>query len=156
MDSAELDRRRFLLATLSGAAAVGGALLAPGEGVARRRRRGQGGYAVYISCRIRVSGCTRYIVGINLTTPSKALAGFLRSNKELAGIQSALKQAVAGISCRDLATNSRRAKWDLRTAKALRKHYKKRTGKRVSTLKARLAVHEFLYNPGFPARVAFP
>ncbi len=127
---AGVDRRSFLrVLVASGGAAAGSLVLgedrALARGVAVRPR-----YRVAIDLKPAVTykGCKSAIVQIVATTRDYYVHRFLASKAERAGVVAAVRQVLLKARCSDL-SGSRRYALGRQVTDALRKRYKRRTGR---------------------------
>ncbi|MFH2009042.1 MAG: hypothetical protein ABI333_20800 [bacterium] len=125
------SRRTFLRATLTGAAAMGGLLIA-GRGLSRSRK------SQLYRATIRMSQTYRFRYGnyqvdrLVVQTTDHKLALFLAQKREAPGIEKGVRAVLDGHSCVDLKDGRKLARLQRLLGKALAKHHRTRTRRTVA------------------------
>lgn len=125
MGDVALSRRGFLTAAL---AAGGGLLLPSGAGAG-----GANGYhRVLIPLHHGLSGCAELVERLIVQSKDARLAAFLKETRERGDLVKALRRALGGYSCDDLADQKRLARMEAHMARTLATHYQGRTRRRTA------------------------
>ncbi len=124
----DLHRRGFLGAALSGAAALGGALLLPDAAEAGRKH---GRSKVVLAVAHRPSGCKYRVEKLVAQSYDKRFIKFLGRRKERPGVHAAVRAVLARAACADLTSLPKVSKLQKDLGKALAARYRKRTRRRT-------------------------